>query len=824
MRLLNKQYILVFCTLFAANIYAQTTNIKGVVKDSNEIALEGATVFIKKLNKGISTDRNGAFEFKNIKNGTYKITVSYVGFESSTKNIIVNDSTITINFILSEQNERLQEVEIIGRKEQSYKNTKSFSGTKSAINLKDLPQSVGYVTKEVVLDQAGYRLNDVVKNISGVNQHSFYNDLVIRGHRVSGQRNSSMMLNGMRIMTSFWKQQLIPHIEKVEVIKGPASALFGNASPGGVINSVTKKPLFTEKKSISSSVGSFNTFRILSDFTGPMDDADKLLYRLNIGYENSDGFRDLQFSKNLVVAPSFSFLPNDNTRLNLDVVYQDSKGRLDRGQAVFGNGDLYSVPVTKSLSAVNDFLNEFNLNVTLSFQHKFTEDLSFNSIYLNSSYDEDLLEHRTANSFAALGDGSFDISKVAMRVFERKRSWNNQNFTNYFNYKYSVGNTKNTLLVGFDYFQQELQAGGSQREARAYLLKNGTATNSFKIANKNNYVLDSDGNPVTNVAHFDLMSPTANGIRDRSNYVYQIRQFPQFLQSSKGIYIQNQTSINDKFDVLLGLRQDYFSDFINYKTEKEKIVEQQSFLPRLGLVYKANKNINIYGTWVRGYQPQSATQVSNPNVGGPFDPLTSELFEVGVKTEWFHRKLSATLALYDLTQRGALLNANDVSNPDRLVQLGKDKSKGIELDVYGKVMPNWSVILNYAYNHAFIVSASDADVLKFGNQKPNAPKHAFNFWSKYTINNGRYKGLGFGLGYDYVSRRLGSIVRDPKLVPIFPSYGLVNTALYYNVGKFQIQLNVNNIFNEIHWVGGYDFLRAFPGQTRNLITTVSYTF
>jgi iron complex outermembrane receptor protein len=133
----------------------------------------------------------------------------------------------------------LQTIEVVGRKETEYKNSVSFVGTKTATALKDVPQSISYVTKELILDQGAFRLNDVVKNMSGVTQFSFYNDLTVRGHRIQGAKLVDFG-QWSTCFTSFWKQQLIPHIERVEVIKGPASALFGNASAGGTINRVTK--------------------------------------------------------------------------------------------------------------------------------------------------------------------------------------------------------------------------------------------------------------------------------------------------------------------------------------------------------------------------------------------------------------------------------------------------------------------------------------------------------------------------------------------------------------------------------------------------------
>jgi iron complex outermembrane receptor protein len=767
------------------------------------------------------SNHEGKFFFQEVKPGTLTITASFIGYNSQSKVIDLRQGQpAEVNFVLSENLLGLQTVEITGRREVSYDNKETFSATKTASLIKDVPASINFVTKELMLDQISFTVNDVVKNVAGVNQYSFYNDISIRGFRVQGQGNSGTLLNGMRTFTSFWKPQLIPHIERVEVIKGPASALFGNASPGGSINRVTKKPLEESRKSISTTVGSFNTIRTLADFTGTMTEDKKLLYRLNLGFENSDGFRDLQFSRNLVIAPSFAFLPTDNTSLNFDIVYQDSKGRLDRGQAAFGNRDLYTTPTTTSLSAVNDYLNEATINATVSLRHNFSDRVSFNSTYQLSSYTEDLLEHRTSNQFAALGAGSFDQTKVAMRVFYRKRSWNNNAINNYINADYDLGKVKNTLLVGHDYFRQEQLPGGSQLEARTYQLSNGGTANAFNPNNALDYVLDANGNPVTNVPHFDLTSPIANGLQDMSKYIYNRVTYNQYLQQSHGLYVQNQSEIGP-LKVLLGLRQEYFRDFLNYNSPSEEVIDQKALLPRVGLVYTLNPNINLYGTWVQGYQPQDGASVINPDAGGPFDPLTSEMFEFGTKTEWFQKRVSATLSLYQIVERGGLYNSNDPNNPERLTQLGEEQSKGVEFNLTGNILPHWSMVAGYAFNDAKITQADEEDVI--GRQKPNAPRNTANLWSKYIFEQGSFKGLGIGFGYNYVSDRFGSIVSSDQ-PDIFPAYGIVDAALYYKLDKVQFQVNVNNLFNDIHWVGGYDVLRAFPGSPRNIMTTVSYIF
>ncbi len=807
--------------LAAQPLKAQTGTLTGKVTNATGEPLPFASIALKSSATGTVTGADGSFSLPNLAPGSYTLMASSIGYESQSRVVTINAGEVTqVNVSLTQGLYALQTVEITGRREVGYDNKETYSATKTASLIKDVPATINFVTKELMLDQVAFTVNDVVKNVAGVNQFSFYNDITIRGFRVQGQRNFGTLLNGMRTFTSFWKPQLIPHIERVEVIKGPASALFGNASPGGAINRVTKKPLAESRKSISTTVGSFNTLRTLADFTGTMTEDKKLLYRLNIGFENSDGFRDLQFSRNLVVAPSFAFLPTDNTSLNFDIVYQDSKGRLDRGQAAFGNRNLFTTPITTSLSAINDFLDETTINATVSLRHQFSDQVSFNSSYQLSSYNEDLLEHRTSNRFASLGDGSIDDTKVAMRVFIRKRSWNNNSFNNYLNVDYQLGATRHTLLAGYDYFRQEQLPGGSQLEARSYLLQNGGTSNVFNPANAANYVMDANGNPATNVGHFDLTSPIANGMRDMSGYRYIQRTFNQFMQESHGIYLQNQSEFGP-LKVLLGLRQEYFNDYLNYNSPAEETVDQQALLPRVGLVYSIHPTTNLYGTWVQGYQPQTAAAFINPEAGGPFDPLTSEMLEFGSKSNLFNDQLSATLAFYQIVERGGLYNANDPTNPERLVQLGEEEARGFELNLSGNILPNWSIVAGYAFNDAKITAADEESVI--GRQKPNAPRHTANVWTKYIFEGGAFKDLGIGLGYNHVSERFGSIVSAEE-PDVFPSYGIVDTALFYKLDKVQFQININNVFDETHWVGGYDVIRAFPGSPRNILTTVSYSF
>lgn len=812
--------LLLIQVLFFASTsaYAQSGKIKGTVKDAQGQVLPGATILVEDSRMGTSTDAYGNFEIT-IKPGQYRLAVSMVGFETIYSDVTVTENEVTvIDAPLAESKNVLQQVEIIGRKEQSYKNTSSFIGSKTELNSKDLPQSVSFITKELISDQGQMRVGEVVKNMSGVNQFTFYDDITIRGFRINGQSNTQL-LNGLRTSSGFWKQPLANYLERVEVLKGPSSALFGNASPGGVLNRVTKKPLDYNRKSLDFSFGSFNTFRALADFTGPMNTERTLLYRLNIGYEDANSFRDLQFDRNLVIAPSVSFLPTDKTRLNFDIIYNQSNSRLDRGQAVYNNNDLYSTPTSRSLSAANDYLNENTYNISASLNHYFTDKLSVTLAYLKTGYNEDLLEHRGANGYAVRGDSSIIVDKVAMQVFQRKRRRYIDNVSVFFNYATSTGALEHKMLVGYDYSQDQVPAGGSQLTASGY--RNATNTGSidpYRPSKMSSYLLDKDGNPVPNVAHFNLADPlNSQLLKDISKYFFVQRPFDPTFYELHGIYAQDLIKLG-KFQALLGFRYEKYIDRENYLKATERKVRQEAFLPRVGLVYELLPQINLYGTYVEGYNPQTASSISNPNAGGPFDPLMSNMFEAGAKSEWFNKQLAVTVGVYRIEQKNTLYNASDANNPDLLRQIGKELSKGIEFDAVGHITPHWSILATYSHNIAHITESPEA--AEVGRQKPNAPKNTASIWTRYSISQGAFEGLGFGVGSNYVDERILSLNANQTV----PSYILVDAGLYYAVNKVRLQLNMNNIFDKTYWVGGYDYVRLFPGKPRNFLVTIGYTF
>lgn len=819
MRTLYTALSLVGLILFSPAAFAQLTLI-GKITDKNSKPIPGATIKLIEKNIVQVTDQDGAFEFSELAAGTYNFSTSYIGYDTRNIRFNLQPGKTQLNVTLQDKDNQLQGVEITGRKEQAYKNTKSFSGTKTETPLRYVPQAISYVTKEVIDDQLAFKASDVIKNISGATHFSYYNnDISLRGFR-----SGNALINGLRTPTSSWSQPLLPNVERIEVIKGPASALFANTDPGGTVNTVTKKPLDEARKSINFATGSYNTNRLAADFTGPMNESKTLLYRLNLAYQNAESFRVLQGGEDIVIAPSISFIPDEKTQVNFDFVYSKTKSRLDRGQPIFGataGTNLNSTPVSFALGKRNDFENELNLYVTTSLQRKITKNVTFNASYMKFMYDEDLLEHRTSNRYAVDANNQPIPTKMEMQTIRRQGKNYSDNITAYFVTDIKTGPLTHKIVTGYDYIQNESPIGNSNYNATGYRKADGTVANYAKppAVLPPNYVpflYDKSGNPIPNVPHFDLVNPDYS-ISEISGYINASSQTDPAKYYVHGFYIQDQISWG-KFQALLALRQEYYTDINRYKKTDEKKIEQKALIPRLGLVYTPIEQVSLYGTYAEGYQPQSVAQIGDPaRFGGPFDPLISNMIEFGAKTEFFEKRLSANLSFYRIEQNNVLINAGNPGNTEELRQEGQQRSKGIELDINGTIMPNLSITANFAVNRAETTKSDKPE--NIGLLNANAPKAQGGLWAKYTFINPALKGLGVGAGVNYTGKRntLNTILE-------LPEYTLFSAALYYSIDKFKISGNLNNVFNKTHWVGGYDFNRLYPGAPRNFMVGIGYTF
>jgi iron complex outermembrane receptor protein len=815
--------LLLYCLALSAQ---QTpTSLKGTVKTTKNEPAAFVSLLIKHTQIGTVSDDEGNFSIKNIPVGKHILVVKAIGFDQIEKEITIEENTtLNLDLTINAAATQLQAVEVTGRKEQTYKNSYAFSGTKTETPLRYVPQAISYVTKEVMLDRQAFKNSDVVKNISGVNQFSYNNnDFVLRGFRAS-----NTMINGLRVSSSGWNQSLIPHVERVEVIKGPASALFANTDPGGTVNIVTKKPLDENRKSINFTTGSYNTYRLATDFTGPMNESKTLLYRLNFAYQNAESFRVLQGGQDVVVAPSISFIPDEKTHVNIDLVFMSSVGKLDRGQPIFGataGTQLNSTPISFALGKKSDYIKELNMYSTLSLTRKLTDWLSFNASYMKFMYNEDLMEHRTSNSYGIDADGKTIPTLMQMQTIRRQTRNYTDNVSAYFISAFNTGKFEHKLLVGYDHILFHTALGNSNYNAGGFinaagngivLTKSGTPA-AYDPKNRSLYMI-KDNMPVPNVPFFNLENPDYN-ITDISRYYNISSAVTPSRYYADGVYIQEQFKFG-KWNGLLGLRMEHYTDMLDYTLKTEKKVKQKALIPRVGLVYTPTQWVSLYGTYTEGYQPQSAGTIGAPEIyGGPFDPLISNMIEGGAKMEYFKKRLAVNLAIYRIEQNNVLVNAGATDNLNLLRQIGQQRATGLELDAYGQITPELSLTANIAFNKAEITkSTNEAEV---GKIFPNAPRKQGGFWAKYKFPQKALSGLAVGVGSNFVTERT---TNDTKNNLKLPGYTLLDAAIYYNVDKFRISFNLNNAFDKTHWVGGFDYNRLFPGAPRNFLIGIGYSF
>lgn len=829
-----KQLILLF--LFPV-IYSPAFSqhvLKGLIKNENNQPVAGASVTFQQKSgaQATVTDSAGYYAVGNLAAGKAEVTVSAIGYEPAHEWLSISRNA-EHNVILLSKSAQLQAVEVLGRSVKKYNSDYSFSATRTAILNKELPQSIGTVTKEIIKDRQAFQLADAVKVIPGVIPTSFYNQYSIRG---ISQNEEGQIINGMRTRQYYFLQPLTANIERVEVLKGPASATFASVDPGGSINLVTKKPLAFNRKEISLSAGSFSTIRGALDFTGPLNKERTLLYRLNGAYQRAQSYRDLVRNNALLVSPSFTYIPNDKTAINMEIIYSDMEGNLDRGQPIFGavagKTDLRSTPLSLNLGAASDFFRSKELIITSSLSHKFSEAVSLNVAYMKQTWQEDLQEHRTTNAYAVNINNEPVPSLVGMQFVQRQQNWNTDNLNMYFNFRFPTGASRHELLAGYDLSSWRKMKGGGQNSARGFLLKDGTVAGSFVPANAANYqTVTYNGAvlPKPNVSHFDLNNPSYT-IRNISDYNMNARvAIPAALTTTNALYVQEQFRWN-KLIVLLGLRQEWFEDITNYKAPRELSFTNSKLLPRIGVTYAVTKQVNVYGTYLEGYQPQSNTVTLLPSTGSyfwtdqsasRFKPLVSDLKEFGVKATLWKDRLSVNAAVYEINQQNLLMNANLPAFPDSMITRGAERSRGFEIDVTGHLLPNWQVFASYSYIDARIV-ADNNPALK-GARKQNTPYNSANIWTRYNFTTGGVlKDIGIGAGLQHNGSRVPWFDRSFNT----PAYTLLDLALYYTPGKsnMQIAVNVNNVLNETYWIGAQNYQRLFPGAPRNAMLTATYTF
>lgn len=251
-----------------------------------------------------------------------------------------------------------------------------------------------------------------------------------------------------------------------------------------------------------------------------------------------------------------------------------------------------------------------------------------------------------------------------------------------------------------------------------------------------------------------------------------------------GIYLQHLIELLPNLKLLVGGRFDWVDSFYTDTLADTFDFEQSDsdFSPRVGIVYQPSETTSLYTSWSNSFSPEF---FSRSRTGETFKPTTGEQFEIGIKQDFFDSRLSATLALYQLTRQNVL--TTDPNDPEKFsIQTGEQKSRGVELDIAGEILPGWKIIATYAYTDAFV---SEDEDIPLGDRLSNVPEHSASLWTTYEIQNGYLQGLGFGAGLFFVGDRE---VQLPNTIEL-SSYMRADAAIFYRRNNYRFALNFKNI-------------------------------
>ncbi|BAB73884.1 TonB-dependent siderophore receptor [Anabaena sp. FACHB-709] len=660
------------------------------------------------------------------------------------------------------------ELVVTGEKD-GYQVPNTATVTRTNTPIIDIPQSIQVVPRQVLEDQQITRVDDALRNVPGVlgSTNAFIgNQITIRGFSTS---NLPILRDGFRIYENFSFQET-SNLERIEVLKGPASVQYGQLDPGGVINLVTKKPLSEPFYEIQAQFGSYGLIRPSFDVSGPLTDDGKLLYRLNATYQREEGFRDFNTeTERFFIAPSLTWKISDRTNVDFSLEYLDSTRPFDTSLVAFGRS-VADVPYSRVFNDPDDFIDTKSFSIAYNLEHRFSDNWTLRNSF--RYLQQDLFTQAT------LAGSLNETTGILTRTYAQ-REYKSDDYSLQTNVvgKFTTGSIKHTLLAGVDFNRGLLDD----------LVFRGTRTtlNIF--------------NPVYGVpprTDFSTLPP-ATPFKNETTRL--------------GFYLQDQIALNNQFTVLAGLRYDTV-DFKDTFTDESKY--DSAWSPVIGLVYKPVENLSIYTSYSRSFVPSFSRDAN----GDFLQPERGAGYEVGIKAELLQGNLFATLAYFDITKQNV-----STADPDVLgasVATGEQRSRGIELSAVGTIAPGWNIIAGYAYTDAEI---SKDNTIAVGNRLPGTPKHSANLWTTYEIQKGSLQGLGFGLGVNYVGKRFGNFQNDFEV----DSYFLTNAALFYRQNNWRVGLNFNNIF-DINYISSAATLTRTrsiePGQPFTVVGSISLEF
>lgn len=789
------------CLLFVLTIqlsFAQS-QIEGYVTDANNEPVSYANVFLSGTKIGTTTDEKGFFTISNLKEGTYNVKVSYVGYHIVVKLVTLKENeAIKLTFKL-EDNLKLEEVEVFGNRFEYPDKIEAL--TRLPLAPYEQIQSISIVSDKLIEQQGNLTISDAAKNVPGVYTFATYGN---RRESMSsrGFRGIPILKNGVRVHSDFRGVGILTDmqgVDNIQVLKGTASITQGVAtdlgSPGGVINIVTKTPRYYSGGTASLRMGSFGQTRATFDVYGPLDNAKNLAFRINGALERSDSYRNGISSDRLYINPSLEWRLDDKTTITVEMDYLDDSRTPDVGTVNLDENNvnaIYDLPDNIFLGYANDKALTKNTTYSLRFNREINDKLSIKAAYFSSTLDLD-------DKGASLGSVVTDENDNPV-YNQRNRG-----------YAISTRNDKNSVLQ-VDLIGDKLQTG---KISHTFQVGFDYRTTGYNTTYQNGANLDV----------IDVFNPSVNTSTLPTDLGFGEVYLGESESRSLGVVAQDVITYNKWLKSFIGLR--YSKTLTDAAVET---TESDAFNPLAGLIITPIENVNVFASYTNSSYPRTGTRLDkNGNQLGNerFDQL-----EAGVKTNWLDSRLRFNFTYFKINNKNINLPVYDENwvATGFYEKGGNDERKGVEVELSGRILDNLEVITGYSYIDA---QYKEHTSFVYGSAPLNTPKHTFNIYANYGFKQ-KLKGLSVGAGVYYTGERpindwsAGAITHEgivPNQEPFYvESYTQLNAQVAYALSKqWDLRFVINNLFDEV----GYNAYRTrYINQTdpRNFAGVLTYRF
>jgi iron complex outermembrane receptor protein len=651
---------------------------------------------------------------------------------------------------------------------QPYRSLSATGATKTETDLKDLPQSARVLTADMLRDAGVSRFADALDMGSGISRQSnfggVWDSYAVRGFTGDPNYGSDFLVNGFSSSRGYNGLRDSANISSIEILKGPAAALYGRGEPGGVINITTRKPLFQPSYTLEQSLSSHDTWRSAADLTGPLSET--VAYRLNAAYEKADSYRDTLSSRRHMLSPSLIWRLSDSTTLSYELEEFEQQAYFDRG-VVAVKGVLGLIPNSRFLGEKADGpMTVKSTGHQLFVQHDFNSAWSLQS---GLSYRSSEMVGFSTEASALQADG-----RTLWRQ-RRYRDFSAQDWSGRIELLGKVG--AHHVLVGVD--------GYRFIDDRLQLRKSPNAAAPYAI---------------------DIHAPVYGGLQP-TVLGPSINTREQQWQSA--FYAQDQIDLGAQWKALVGVRRDAYRQAItNYNRsglQNHQTLDTTS--PRAGIVYQPDRQVSLYASAGKSFRPNSGIGINNES----FPAETSRAYEAGVKFDTADGKISSTLALYSIRKEN-VLTLNPVDTNFSLAA-GEVGSKGAELDVAGEIAPKLQLSFSYAYTYAKVLHDN---VLAVGGKLANVPKQSANLMLVQQFGQ-----ASLGGGFNHVGERNGDVaVSSTFKLPAYTTAKLVSS--YSPTKKLRISLDIDNLFDKVYYPSSYQQTWVAPGEDRRVTLKVQY--